>query len=84
MAGLTSGLFTWGCLRGLPRPLFSVASFSFGETVPLSLMLALSCFLLSDLRERKVVPVRLDAQHGVEFSHIHTHRAGEGRREGGE
>lgn len=51
-------------------------------------MLALSCFLLSDLRERKVVPVRLDAQHGVEFSHIHTHtrarRAGEGRREGGE
>lgn len=38
---LTSEVFTWACLRGLPRPLFSAASFSFGETVPfLSLMFA--------------------------------------------
>jgi len=37
----SSEVLTWGFLRGLPRPLFSVASFSFGETVPLSLMFAL-------------------------------------------
>lgn len=48
----------------------------------MSLMLALSCFLLSDLGERKVVPVRLDAQHGVEFSLTHTEPGREGGREG--
>lgn len=70
LAGLTSGLFTWGCLRGLPRPLFSVASFSFGDTVPLSLMFAYLAlvflsflFPLVDLADEEVTAaaVRRDA-----------------------
>lgn len=57
LAPLTSEAFSSACLRGLPRPLFSVASFSFGETVPLSLMFAYLFFPL--LRPGKqVAPVR--------------------------
>lgn len=87
MAGLTSGLVTWGFLRGLPRPLFSVASFSFGDTVPLSLMFAYLALVFPSYflwwtwwgkKSQRQQSDWMQQQHGVEYTH--THRKGEGKK----
>lgn len=73
LARLTSEAFSSTCLRGLPRPLFSVASFSFGETVPLSLMFA---YLFPPLLRpgKQVAPVRTQTNQSRRTNtHTHTH-----------